>query len=80
VTDVTARVLGDTAVARAAVRNPDDAFAAAFPDVGALAYPAPPQVEHDVAADGKPLLDHVTRLLDKLAALEAGDVTRWQPG
>ncbi len=78
--DTIARVLGDTAVALAAVRDPDAAFAAAFPEVGALAYPAPPQVEHEVAADGKPLLDHVTRLLDKLAALEAGDVARWQPG
>ncbi len=73
-------VLADTAVALAAVRSPDEAFAAAFPEVGALSYPAPPQVEHDVAPDGKPLLDHVTRLLAKLAALETGELAGWQPG
>ena len=78
-------VLGDTRFAAAALellRSPDSpaaqGVAAAFPEVVALAYPAPPQVEHDAGTD-RPLLDHVaTRLLaGKLAALEARDASRW---
>jgi SAM-dependent methyltransferase len=64
--------------------------AAAFPHAAALAFPAPPQVEHDPpivppgagsrARQPRPLLDHIaTRLLGrKLAGLEARDATRFQ--
>lgn len=63
---------------------------AAFPEAAALAYPAPPQVEHDPpvvgasagsrAAEPRPLLDHIaTRLLRrKLAGLEAHDRALFQ--
>jgi SAM-dependent methyltransferase len=80
-------VLGDTRFAAAALellRSPESSgaqqLAIAFPEVVALAHPAPPQVEHDAGSD-RPLLDHVaTRLLgQKLAALEARDAARWQP-
>ncbi len=76
-------MLGDTRFAAAALetlRTPDSAAARqvgeAFPEVVALAHPAPPQVEHDPGTS-RPLLDHVaTRLLgEKLAGLEHG--TRW---
>ncbi|MEO8554687.1 MAG: hypothetical protein ABI678_32140, partial [Kofleriaceae bacterium] len=87
---IVACVLGDTEFAAAALellRTPDHAgaiqVAAAFPEVVALAHPAPAQVEHDPPAPGReprPLLDHVaTRLLGtKLAALEARDRARFQ--
>jgi SAM-dependent methyltransferase len=80
-------VLGDTRFAAAALellRSPESSgaqqLAIAFPEIVALAHPAPPQVEHDAGSD-RPLLDHVaTRLLgQKLAALEARDAARWQP-
>ncbi len=80
-------VLGDTRFAAAALellRSPEGSgaqqLALAFPEVVALAHPAPPQVEHDAGSD-RPLLDHVaTRLLGhKLAALEAREAARWQP-
>jgi SAM-dependent methyltransferase len=83
-------MLGDTGFAAAALealRVPDSAAARqigdAFPEVVALAHPAPPQVEHDPpppGAEPRPLLDHIaTRLLGrKLAALEAGDRLRFQ--
>ena len=86
-------MLGDTRFAAAALetlRSPDSPaaqqVAAAFPEVAALAYPAPPQIEHDPPTPGndkpRPLLDHIaTRLLGrKLAGLEAGDVATFQPG
>ncbi len=96
---LTACVLGDTRFAAAALealRAPDSPAAqqiiAAFPEVAALAYPAPPQVEHDppvVAAappgstrhaQPRPLLDHIaTRLLGrKLRGLEARDLAVFQ--
>src|SRR5688500_9081638 len=53
-------------------------FAAAFPEVVALATPMPVQVEHDTASD-RPLLDHVaTRMLGrKLRGLERRDAAAW---
>ena len=63
---------------------------AAFPEIAALAHPAPPQIEHDPpvvregagsrAAQPRPLLDHIaTRLLGrKLAGLETRDVAMFQ--
>lgn len=63
---------------------------AAFPELAALAHPAPPQIEHDPptidaragsrAREPRPLLDHIaTRLLGrKLAALEARDHAHFQ--
>ncbi|HTR52586.1 MAG TPA: methyltransferase [Kofleriaceae bacterium] len=80
-----AAMLGDTAFAAGALeclRAPESAAARqvgeAFPELVALAHPAPPQVEHDVGTT-RPLLDHVaTRMLgQRLAALEAGDRARW---
>jgi SAM-dependent methyltransferase len=90
-------MLGDTQFAAAALetlRAPESPAAmqvtAAFPDVAALAYPAPAQVEHDPpvvdaargsrGAQPRPLLDHIaTRLLGrKLAGLEARDIARFQ--
>jgi SAM-dependent methyltransferase len=85
-TAITACVLGDTAFAAAALellRTPDDPgavqVAAAFPEVVALAFPQPLQIEHDPGSS-RPLLDHVaTRLLGKrLAGLEANDRARFQ--
>jgi len=85
-TAITACVLGDTAFAAAALellRTPDDPgavqVAAAFPEVVALAYPQPLQIEHDPGSS-RPLLDHVaTRVLGKrLAGLEANDRARFQ--
>jgi len=86
-------MLGDTRFAAAALetlRSPDSPaaqqVAAAFPEVVALAYPAPPQIEHDPPTPGndkpRPLLEHVaTRLLGKkLAGLESGEVATFQPG
>ena len=78
-------VLADTGFAQAmleALRGEGEVaacVAAAFPEVGALAAPMPPQVEHDVGSD-RPLLDHIaTRLLGrKLAGLEARDLARFQ--
>ena len=57
------------------------AVIAAFPEVAALAAPAPAQVEHDAGTD-RPLLDHVaTRLLGrKLRGLEQRDLARFQDG
>ncbi len=85
---LTACMLADTRFAAAALdvlRAPDSAgarqVAAAFPEAVALAYPAPPQIEHDApASDGRPLLDHVaTRLLGtKLAGLEHGEHASWR--
>jgi SAM-dependent methyltransferase len=84
---ITACVFGDTAFAAAALellRVPEQPgavqVAAAFPEAVALASPAPPQIEHDPAAGGRPLLDHIaTRLLGrKLLGLETGDRTRFQ--
>jgi SAM-dependent methyltransferase len=90
-------MLGDTQFAAAALetlRTPESPAAtqvtAAFPEVAALAYPAPPQVEHDRpvidtsrgsrGAQPRPLLDHIaTRLLGrKLAGLETRDIARFQ--
>jgi hypothetical protein len=92
-------MLGDTTFAAGALeslRSPDSPAArqviAAFPEVAALAYPSPPQIEHDppvipTAPPGstrslqpRPLIDHIaTRLLDrKLAGLEARDLARFQ--
>jgi SAM-dependent methyltransferase len=82
-------MLGDTRFAAAALdtlRVPDSAaalqVAQAFPEVLALAHPAPPQVEHDppTGAQPRPLLDHIAmRLLGKkLAGLEAGDLSVFQ--
>jgi SAM-dependent methyltransferase len=90
-------MLGDTQFAAAALetlRSPESPaaqqVAAAFPEAAALAYPAPPQVEHDpplvVAGPGsrqaqpRPLLDHIaSRLLGrKLAGLEQRDRARFQ--
>ncbi len=92
-------MLGDTRFAAAALetlRAPDSTaarqVAAAFPDVTALASPAPPQVEHDPpvvaeavpgstrASQPRPLLDHIaTRLLGrKLAGLEARERSLFQ--
>jgi SAM-dependent methyltransferase len=82
-------MLGDTRFAAAALetlRVPESAaalqVAAAFPEVLALAHPAPPQVEHDppTGAQPRPLLDHVaTRMLGrKLAGLEAGNISLFQ--
>jgi SAM-dependent methyltransferase len=82
-------ILGDTRFAAAALetlRVPDSPaalqVAQAFPDVLAIAHPAPPQVEHDppVGTQPRPLLDHIaTRLLGrKLAGLEAGDLALFQ--
>jgi ubiquinone/menaquinone biosynthesis C-methylase UbiE len=82
-------MLGDTRFAAAALetlRVPDSAaalqVAQAFPEVVALAHPAPAQVEHDppTGAQPRPLLDHIaTRLLGKkLAGLEAGDLRVFQ--
>jgi SAM-dependent methyltransferase len=63
---------------------------AAFPEVAALAHPAPPQVEHDPpivdtrggsrASQPRPLLDHIaSRLLGrKLPGLELRDRARFQ--
>jgi len=92
-------MLGDTRFAAAALetlRVPESPaaqqVAAAFPEVVALAHPAPPQVEHDppeVVAQGatmarqpRPLLDHIaTRMLGrKLAGLEAGELATFQRG
>jgi len=52
---------------------------AAFPEVVALAAPAPTPVEHD-PGDGRPLLDHIaTRLLGrKLRGLELAQRSRFQ--
>jgi SAM-dependent methyltransferase len=52
---------------------------AAFPEVGALAAPMPPQVEHDPGT-ALPLLDHIaTRLLGrKLLGLENAELARFQ--
>lgn len=80
-------VLADTRFAAAALetlRTPDSAAAqqvvAAFPEVAALAHPAPSQVEHDPSDSGRPLLDHIaSRLLaKKLAGLETGDLFLFQ--
>jgi SAM-dependent methyltransferase len=83
-------VLGDTRFAADALellRVPESAGAiqvtAAFPEAAALAYPAPPQIEHDAPAgpgESRPLLEHVaTRLLGKkLAGLELWDRDRFQ--
>jgi SAM-dependent methyltransferase len=88
-------MLGDTRFAAAALetlRLPDSPaaqqVAAAFPEVIALAHPAPPQVEHDppevhvgtIQRQPRPLLDHIaTRLLGrKLAGLETGDLALFQ--
>lgn len=92
-------MLGNTRFAAAALetlRNPDSTAAqhlvTAFPEIAALAYPAPPQIEHDPPvvssapagstrnAQPRPLLDHVaTRLLArKLAGLEARDRSLFQ--
>lgn len=92
-------MLGDTQFAAAALetlRAPESPAALqvteAFPEVAALAYPAPAQVEHDPpvvdtsrgsrGAQPRPLLDHIaTRLLGrKLAGLEARDIARFQQG
>jgi len=82
-------MLGDTRFAAAALetlRQPESAaaqqVAAAFPEVAALAAPAPSQVEHDPSDGGRPLLDHIaTRLLGrKLAGLEAADRDLFQRG
>src|SRR5689334_22063472 len=84
-------MLGDTRFAAAALetlRVPESAAALqvvqAFPEVLALAHPAPPQVEHDppTGAQPRPLLDHVaTRMLGKkLAGLEAGNLAVFQSG
>jgi SAM-dependent methyltransferase len=81
---VIAGVLAETRFAAGAVealRAPESPaarqVAAAFPELVALAYPAPAQVEHDPPATGdgktRPLLDHVARVLRKLAALESGE-------
>jgi SAM-dependent methyltransferase len=80
-----AAALADTALAAAlleALREPGLAAAAvvaAFPEVAALAAPAPPQIEHDPGTE-RPLLDHVaTRLLGaKLRGLETRDRARFQ--
>ncbi|MEO6772000.1 MAG: hypothetical protein ABI467_03150, partial [Kofleriaceae bacterium] len=83
---IVACVLGDTGFAAAALEllrsegQPGaEQVAAAFPEVVALAHPAPPQIEHE-AGSNRPLLDHVaTRLLGaKLAGLEARDRARFQ--
>ncbi len=80
-------ILGDTRFAAAALetlRQPESAAAqqvvAAFPEVAALAHPAPSQVEHDPSESGRPLLDHIaSRLLaKKLAGLEASDLFLFQ--
>jgi SAM-dependent methyltransferase len=74
-------MLGDTRFCAAALELArDDAGApiAAFPELAALAHPAPPQVEHDLGTD-RPLLDHAGRVLARLAALEHGDAARWRP-
>ncbi|CAN5206194.1 hypothetical protein BH11MYX1_BH11MYX1_25870 [soil metagenome] len=83
-------VLGDTAFATAALellRPPESPgaiqLAAAFPELAALAAPAPAQIEHDpppVGSEARPLLDHIaTRLLGtKLRGLEARDRTVFQ--
>lgn len=71
---IIACVLGDTEFATAALellRQPDSPGAiqvtAAFPELAALAAPAPAQIEHDpppIACEARPLLDHIaTRLL-----------------
>ncbi len=84
---ISAVVLGDTAFAAAALellREPDSPGAiqvtAAFPELAALAAPAPAQIEHDpppAGREARPLLDHIaTRLLGtKLRGLETG--ARW---
>ncbi len=52
----------------------------AFPELVALAAPAPPQLEHDRHSD-RPLLDHaVWSIGKKLASLEAGDHAAFGPG
>ncbi|HEX4454891.1 MAG TPA: hypothetical protein VH143_28720, partial [Kofleriaceae bacterium] len=81
-------MLADTRFCAAALellRAPESAgarqVAAAFPEAVALAYPAPPQLEHDApAGDGRPLLDHIaTRLFgNKLAGLEHGNRDAWR--
>jgi SAM-dependent methyltransferase len=85
VDELVAAVLGDTRRAARAVeslREPESPegqqVAAAFPELVALAHPAPPQVEHDAGTD-RPLLDHAaTRMLgQRFAALEAGDAAGW---
>ena len=73
-------MLGDTRFCAAALelaRAADNPIVAAFPELAALAHPAPPQVEHDPGSD-RPLLDHCARTLDKLDALERGDGARWR--
>ena len=71
-------MLNDTKFAAAALDTlrADNALAAqqvlaAFPEAAALAYPAPPQIEHDPGTE-RPLLDHVTRIFGKLGELERG--------
>ncbi|MBV8760099.1 MAG: methyltransferase domain-containing protein [Deltaproteobacteria bacterium] len=80
-------VLGDTRFAAAALetlRQPESPAAqqviAAFPEVAALAHPAPNQVEHDPSESGRPLLDHIaSRLLGKkLLGLETADLFAFQ--
>lgn len=74
-------VLADTALAAALVdtRPMPASFVAAFPDVEALAAPAPPQVEHDPPSHARsPLVEHIVRLLGrKLAGLERGDIEQF---
>src|SRR5687768_670901 len=92
-------MLGDTRFAATTLeclRNPESPaaqqLAAAFPETAGLAFPAPPQIEHDPpivatvgagstrASQPRPLLDHIaTRLLGrKLAGLEARDIDLFQ--
>lgn len=90
-------MLNDTRFCAAALETlrDDDSPAAqqvvaAFPEAAALAYPMPPQIEHDPpevpagagsrARKPRPLLDHIaTRLLGrKLAGLEAHDRAHFQ--
>ncbi len=91
--------LGDTRFAATTLetlRSPDSAPAqqliAAFPEIAALAHPAPAQIEHDPpivataptgstrASHPRPLLDHIaSRLLArKLAGLEMRDIALFQ--